>query len=293
MKKFILLGALVIAAMSCGQKEGGKEEPDPEIKVVSVTVLPQSVTLKPGETSQLSATVIPENATDKTVVWVSSAPGVATVTAEGLVKAIADGEASITASCGGKQSACAVKVVKPVVAASSVTLDKTGMSLVEGETATLHATVLPEDTTDKTVTWTSSNTAVATVDGGTVTAVLEGTATITASCGAAFATCEITVARPEFPVTSVTLDYDSLTLLKGEVKLLTATVLPENATNPAVTWTSSDAAVVKVSEGKLEALSAGKATIYAKAGNITATCEVTVTQVNAGENEGTGSENWN
>lgn len=293
MKKFILLGALVIAAMSCGQKEGGKEEPDPEIKVVSVTVLPQSVTLKPGETSQLSATVIPENATDKTVVWASSAPGVATVTAEGLVKAIADGEASITASCGGKQSACAVKVVKPVVAASSVILDKTGMDLVEGETATLHPTVLPEDTTDKTVTWTSSNTAVASVEDGTVTAVSEGTATITATCGAAFATCQVNVRRPEFPVTSVTLDYSSLTLLKGEVKLLTATVLPENATNPSVTWTSSDPAVVKVSEGKLEAISAGKATISAKAGNITASCEVTVTQVNAGENEGTGSENWN
>lgn len=293
MKKFILLGALVLAAMSCGQKEGGKEEPDPEIKVVSVTVLPQSVTLKPGETSQLSATVIPENATDKTVVWASSAPGVATVTAEGLVKAIADGEASITASCGGKQSACAVKVVKPVVAASSVILDKTGMDLVEGETATLHPTVLPEDTTDKTVTWTSSDTAVASVEDGTVTAVSEGTATITATCGAAFATCQVNVRRPEFPVTSVTLDYSSLTLLKGEVKLLTATVLPENATNPSVTWTSSDPAVVKVSEGKLEAISAGKATISAKAGNITASCEVTVTQVNAGENEGTGSENWN
>ena len=92
--------------------------------------------------------------------------------------------------------------------------------MTEGDTQTLSATVKPDDATDKTVTWSSSNTAVATVDGGKVTAVAPGTATITAKAGDKTATCAVTVEKKVVPVTSVSLDRTTLTMTEGDTQTL-------------------------------------------------------------------------
>ncbi len=178
----------------------------------------------------------------------------------------------------------------PTVSVTNITLDKTEITLTEGETQQLTATVSPSNATNKTVTWTSSDENVATVnEEGLVTAVKAGTATITAKAGEKTATCTVTVnekvveeePKPEeptvVPVTEITLNQSTLDLEVEETATLTATVSPEDATDKAVTWTSSDENVATVNEeGLVTAVKAGTATITAKAGEVTATCTVTV-----------------
>ena len=247
----------------------------PVVPVTSVALDKTSLDLTKGGTATLTATVAPDNATDKTVTWTTNDASVATVK-DGVVTAVGVGAASITATAGDKNASCAVVVKEAVIEVTSVTLDKTSLSLEEGQTETLAATVLPENATDKTVTWSSSDAAVATVADGVVTAVAEGTAVITAKAGDKTATCQVSVRKKEIPVTSVSLDKTAITLQEGESETLTATVEPENATDKTVTWSSSDAAVATVADGVVTAVSEGTATITAKAGDKEATCAVTV-----------------
>ncbi|MBQ8483241.1 MAG: Ig domain-containing protein, partial [Bacteroidales bacterium] len=150
----------------------------------------------------------------------------------------------------------------------------------EGEEITLTATVTPDNATNKNVTWSTSDAAIVTVTNGKVTAVKAGKATITVTTedGAKTATCEVTVKAKTYPVTGVTLDKTEHEMTEGEEVTLTATVNPDNATNKNVTWSTSDAAIATVTNGKVTAVKAGKATITVTTedGAKTATCEVTV-----------------
>ena len=169
-------------------------------------------------------------------------------------------------------------IFAPVAAVTGVSLSQTSASLKVGEKLTLTATVAPANATNKNVTWSSSNTAVATVDGGVVTAKAAGSATITVKTadGAKTATCTVTVT--DIAVTGVTLSQTSASLKVGEKLTLTATVAPANATNKNVTWSSSNTAVATVDGGVVTAKAAGSATITVKTadGAKTATCTVTV-----------------
>ena len=174
---------------------------------------------------------------------------------------------------------CQEEIPQPV-AVQAVYLNATSMEITEGESATLVATISPNDAENKTVIWSSSNLSIASVVNGKVTALKAGKATITVKTddGGKTATCEVTVNAKVYPVTGVTLDKTSATLTEGDELTLTATVNPDNATNRNVTWTSSNGTVASVSNGKVTALKAGKATITVKTddGGKTATCEVTV-----------------
>ena len=248
------------------------------VAVESVTLDKSSLELNEGETATLTATVKPDNASDKTVTWSSSKTSVATVDANGKVTAVAEGNATITAKAGNKSATCSVTVTKNVVAVESITLDKSSLELNEGETATLVATVKPDNATNKTVTWSSNKASVATVDAsGKVTAVAEGSATITAKAGDKTATCTVTVKKNVVAVESVTLDITSTILNTGETLTLTATVKPDNATDKTVTWSSNKTAFATVdANGKVTAVAEGTAIITAKAGDKTATCTVMV-----------------
>ena len=163
-----------------------------------------------------------------------------------------------------------------VVAVTGVTLNQTTLSLTVDGTATLTATVSPSNATDKTVTWSSSNEAVATVNNGTVTAVGVGLANISAKAGGKMATCSVTVNAKEIPVTGITIEPTSVTIEEGQTATLTATVSPADATDKTVTWSSSNEAVATVNDGIVTAVATGEATITAKAGDKSATCAVTV-----------------
>jgi len=282
-RMFLLLAVASLTATaftSCN-----KDEPKPnEIAVTSINLNKTTLALTVGSSETLTATVLPDNATDKTVTWTSSNTAVATVDANGKVTAVAEGTATITAKAGDKTATCAVTVSGSVVAVTSINLNKTTLTLTVGGSETLTATVLPDNATDKTVTWTSSNTAVATVDAnGKVTAVAVGTATITAKAGDKTATCAVTVSGSVVNVTDITLDRTALTLTPGSSATLTATVTPSNATNKTVTWTSSNTAAATVdANGKVTAVTVGTATITATAGDKTATCAVTSRTLPAG-----------
>lgn len=201
--KLPLMAAFLIGlAVACGKPEpdhghGQTTPSQPQVVAVSSVSLDKtSVSLNMGESVTLAATVKPDNASDKTVTWSSSKTSVATVDANGKVTAVAEGNATITAKAGDKTATCTVTVKKKVVAVSSISLDKTSLELTEGETATLVATVKPDDAADKTVTWSSSSSSVATVDAsGKVTAVAKGTAVIMAKAGDKTAVCSVTVKK--------------------------------------------------------------------------------------------------
>ena len=246
------------------------------IGVERVSLDTATATLTEGETITIIATVTPEDATDKTVTWSTSDANVATVD-NGIVSALSAGTAIITAKAGDKTASCTVTVQKLVIPVESVELNKTELSLIEGESETLTATVYPDNATDKTVSWRSSNNSVATVsDYGEVVAVREGMAIISASSGGIIASCSVVVQKKVIPVTSVSLNQNTLDLYEGESQTLSATVLPKNATDKTITWQSSNVSVAKVENGKVTALSIGEATISAIAGEKSATCKVTV-----------------
>ncbi|MBR4830134.1 MAG: Ig-like domain-containing protein, partial [Muribaculaceae bacterium] len=249
----------------------------------SVIVTPSSLTLDIGESSQMTATVFPANTTDKTVTWTSDNPAIATVSVDGVVTAVSPGVVNITATTadGSNLSAtCAVTVNN--VLASSVIVTPSSLTLDIGESSQVTATVYPANTTDKTVTWTSDNPAIATVSvDGVVTAVSPGTVNITATTtdgSNLSATCKVTV--NERQATSIVLDKSSLSLYVSQTSQLTATVYPADTGNKTVAWTSSNPSVATVDQnGLVTALVAGNATITATTtdgSDLSATCAVTV-----------------
>ena len=259
------------------------ETQTPVVEVESVSLNKSEMTLTEGESETLAATVTPENAENKSIIWSSNNEAVATVDANGTVIAKRAGTAVITAtSTNGKSAGCTVTVEKKQIPVTEVRLSESTVGIVEGSTYKLTATVLPENTTDsKNVSWSSNNEAVATVDAnGNVTAKRAGTAVITAtSTNGKTAGCTVTVSKKEIPITEVRLNKSTETLTEGETTTLTATVLPENTTyGKSVKWSSSNVAVATVDlMGKVTAKRAGTAIITATSENgKTASCTITV-----------------
>ena len=181
MHKILRLPLFVIAVLSlfsCGRQ-------DPVIHVQRVTVTPAQTTLFVSETLQLRSSVLPGDATDRNITWTSDQPEVVSVTSEGLISALAEGVAIISATADGVSGSCRVRVIKeekPVIEVSGVTISPESLTLVYGESGTLTASVLPENATDPSLIWSSSDPAVITVNNqGVVTSVCAGTATVTAT----------------------------------------------------------------------------------------------------------------
>lgn len=268
-------------------KTGGSAPVTPTIN--SVTVSPASATLDPNGTQQLTATVdaTPASA-DKSVTWSSNNPSVATVSESGLVTAVAQGTATITATSNldnTKSGTCNITVNAPAapIPVTAIALNKSTATIGIGDTETLTINYTPADAnTGKAVAWTSSNTSIATVDNsGKVTGVAAGSATITATSttdNTITASCAVTVQA--VAVTGVSINPTSANLQIGGSTDLTYTILPANATDKSVSWSSSNTAVANVNNnGHVSAVAAGTATITVTTtdGNKTATCSVTVT----------------
>ena len=267
--KLLLLFILPLL-FACTQKEPEVQE----VRVESVTLSQSSVELEIGTTLQLNATVSPSTASRKDITWSSSKSSVASVSSSGLVTAVSEGTTTITASADGKKGECTVSVVKKAIAVSEIKLDKTELTLFEGEEETLTASVLPEDATDKTVTWTSSDKSIVSVESGKVKAVGKGTAKITVSAGGKTASCSIEVLRP---VSGISLNKTTLELPLDGSETLTATVIPSDAKlRGEITWSSSNTQVATVDGGKVTAVGMGTATISVSLEAFKAECSVTV-----------------
>ena len=288
------------------------EEPTPEpevISVESVSLNSQTGKLRVGEQTTLIATITPDNATNKSVTWKSDNTEAATVE-NGVVTAVGEGKANITVTTvdGNKTATCEITVLPEeepepdpepeVINVENVTLNSQNEELKIGDTVTLVATITPSNATNKNVTWSSDNTNVATVNNGVVRAVGEGKANITVTTvdGNKTATCMITVLPEEEPepepeptpepdpepevinVESVALNSQNEELKIGETTTLVATVMPSNATNKKVVWSSDNTNVATVNNGVVTAVGEGSANIKVTTvdGNKTAVCKITV-----------------
>lgn len=250
---------------------------DPD-EVSSVAVEPDHVELITRQGVQLHANVLPETAKEKDVTWSSTTPSVATVDENGYVTAVSPGTAIITATTvdGGFTATCSVTVIKPV---ESMEANPSQITLFAGETAPLEIKVLPLDATRRGYTLSNSDADVASFEDGTVKGLTQGMCTLTFTSeekDELSATCEVTVLQH---VESVSLDITQRTLEPDDAFTLTATVLPENAYDARLTWTSSDEGVVKVNAGGfVESVGSGRATVTVTTvdGGFTATCDILV-----------------
>ena len=227
--------------------------------------------VKKGKTITLTPTVYPSSLTDKSVTWTSSDTNVATVTSAGKVKGVKTGTATITCTsvATGLSTTCEVLV-------GNVVLNKYTANLKKGKTVTLKATVYPTSLEDRSVTWKSSDSKIASVtSAGKVKGIGYGTATITCTSVVTglSRTCQVTVG-------DVVLDKSEATVKKGKTVTLTATVYPSTLEDKSVTWESSDKSIATVtSAGKVKGIKAGTATITCTsvATGLSGTCTVTVT----------------
>ena len=256
--------------------------------ITNVSLNFSDLEIRKDSSQGLRATITPKETTDdKTLTWESSNPEVATVSSTGVVTARRPGNAIITVrTSNGLTDTCNITVISQI---TSVHLNLTAITLDEGVSQTLRATINPSDTTDDTtLTWLSSNTNVATVDQeGNVTAVKEGVATITVTTvNGRRAECKITVNKPSenIPIESVSLDKTTLTLEEQEAETLVATINPSDTTDDkTLTWKSNNPEVATVDqEGKVTAIKEGSATITVTTVNgKEATCTVTVLNATA------------
>ena len=240
-----------------------------------------TLTIYLGQTVTMTATVLPSDASDKSVTWTSSNSDIVSVTQNGSVTANAMGEAEITATSndGGFSKSCKVTVIEPLVPATSLTLTPKTMSLNIGESGSLELQILPNDC-NEILEWKSSDPSVATVNDGDIKALAAGTTTITVRGSNTSASATVTVIDP-YAVTGVTLDRTTLSLEMGETATLVATVLPEDARDKTVTWSSGNTAVATVDQqGKITTVSPGTAqiTVTTKDGSFSASCALTVVE---------------
>lgn len=280
----ISTGGATITATSEG-KSGTAGVTITNVAVGTVTVQPSGPSVAIGSNVQLSAIVRDVNGnvvTDRVVTWVSSNPAFATVSTSGLVTGFAVGSVTITATSEGKSGATTVTVIPAAV--GSVTVSPATASTHIGSTTTLTATVRDQNgtvVTNRVVTWTSSNQAVATVAGGIVTGVALGTATITATSEGKTGTASVTVAG--LPVGSVTVSPPSKAMLVTQNFALSVTVKDSAGavvTDRPVSWSSSNTSVATVSAlGVVTAVAQGSATITATSETKSGTCAVTVSPV--------------
>ncbi|MBO4548833.1 MAG: Ig-like domain-containing protein, partial [Abditibacteriota bacterium] len=254
--------------------------------VSGVSLNASKLTLEKGMVKKLTATVSPSTAENKAVKWTTSAPDVATVDQKGRITTVAPGKATITVKTkeGGFKAKCKVTVIEAVIHPETITLNKTSVTIDKDKTVKLKATVNPDNATDKTVKWKSSNSFVAAVDSnGLVTGQTPGKAVITAYAAdnGVAASCTVTVKNPPEPVkvTGVTVGPSNLTLKVGQTAALTATVLPKNATDKKVSWSSLNSKIASVDEnGVVKAVRVGTTFIKVKTddGSKTATARVIV-----------------
>lgn len=237
--------------------------------------------LRVGETQIVTPILTPENVTDPNVTWTMANPEIATVSAAGVITGVAPGTTFVTCTTSNKNVSIQypVTVLNPV---EGIELNYTELVVKKGTVFFLSANVLPEDAADRTVTWSTSDEGICTVDDlGMVTANSTGVCVIRATSNdnpEIWAECRVTVTES---VAGITLNYREKTIDIGETFVLKATVLPSDANDRGVTFTSSNPAIATVNEdGLVTGVSGGTTIIVVRTNDrgLIATCTVTVQQ---------------
>ena len=282
----------------------------PTVHVTKVQLSKTATSLVVGSTEKVTATVLPSNATNKSVVWQSSNTAIARINSAGLITAVGVGEATITVIASDNAKTATMKVVVTPIKVQSVKFDKTNILMEVGDTDKIMATITPSNATDKKITWSSSNAAVVAVDQyGNLLAKSVGTVTVAAitNDGGKVATAKVTVDAVEVPTvdkpeddernevdydldpvltTSVKINQANATIEAGQAINLTATVLPNNATNKSLDWTSSNTNVATVSStGVVKGVSSGVATITVSTRDTDKTAKVTIKVVGSSSSQ--------
>ena len=291
MRKLFGTSVLAITAtmISAGMFIGcDKKEPTPKtVAVTGVSLSKTSLSLVEGGSETLTATVSPDNATNKSVSWKSSDTGIATVDGSGKVTAVKAGSATITVSTtdGGKTATCSVAVTeqaKIVITGNTAKVPVTGGAVEFAiQFNTSYSVEIEESAKD----WLhfvetramQSGTLVFSVDANKGEA-RTGKATVKDNEGKVGAITLTFEQDPYIAVTSVQVAPETAELEEGETLELTVAVLPDDATDPAVTWESDKPDVASVENGVVTAVKEGTAVITATAGGKTATCSVAVTE---------------
>lgn len=237
----------------------------------------------------------------------SNKSDIAKVNSKGEISTKKTGTAviTITTKDGKKKAKLTVKIVNKKVPLKKVTLDKKSLNLKVGDKAKLKVSFSPETASDQKARWTSSNETIASVSGGTVTAVGPGAATITVKASDRFAYCTVTVegdAKPSddendsIKVTGITLSPSSATInVNGTVSVI-PTIAPSDATNKSVSYSTSNAGIATVTSGGIiRGVKAGSAVITCTANDgsgVSATCEITVTEGTLFKSGIYGSTTW-
>lgn len=242
-----------------------------------------------GETVSISLTDLEKKKIGEyTVSWSSENEAIAAVDETGTITGVSVGTTTVSATVKTKKAEvafpCTITVTKNTTPLSSIAFAASIYSLGEGQTLNLYdeAVFYPANAANKTLTWTSSNPSIASIQNGVVTPVSEGITTITATTpdGNISASCTVRVSKIAIPATGIAFNQESYNLTTGRTLTLTAKVTPENATGYSIIWSSSDPTVATVSAGVVTGISAGTATITARLNvsgtNLTAECQITV-----------------
>ena len=293
-KKFILTPLLAIACLSgCSlfsisdassksnsNTQGTSEETTETVSVTSLSLDKTELELVNGSSANLVATILPSNATNKTVAWTSSNTSVVTVS-NGVVNAVGEGTATITAKCDKQTATCAVTVTHKVINVTSISLDFDNIYLAIGGEQTLTATISPSDADNQNVSFSVADSSIATVsEDGKVVGVNEGETivTVTSEDGNYTDSCHVYIQSDIIEPESVSLNYTEMAMEVKEQRTLRATLTPSNATTQGITWTSSDETVATVEGGTVKAESPGTAVITVETYNHkSASCTVGVT----------------
>jgi uncharacterized protein YjdB len=279
--------------MGCDKKEeptpsggnggsGGNDGPK-TVAVTGVSLSKSSLSLVEGNSESLTATVAPDNATNKAVSWKSSDATIASVDNSGKVTAVKAGSATITVTTtdGSKTATCSVTVTAKEIVLNEIVVDPATKEVKEGETFELTVKFLPAGAPEKSVSWRSTNPEVATVEGGTVTPLKAGKTKIFARVDGTEieASCDLTVTQDP-TLRGIEFASDRFGVEIGNPKKLELIFTPDYADNKVVTFSSSDPSVATVNaDGIVNGLSQGETTITAKSmeGGFEASCKVIVT----------------
>lgn len=262
------------------------------ISVTGISLTPQNASVTVGETRALSTTITPTDATDQSILWFSSNSNIVRVNQNGLITGLSTGAATITASTmdGNFTATTSISVEPEVVLVSGISITPQNITLTTGESFSTTIQIQPANATNNSVTWSTNDTAIASVDeAGRVTATSAGETFITVRTedGGYEAQITVSVEDPisQVSVYNVIIEQSSVTLNIGENFQLNAQVEPENASNQTITWFSNNTSIATINPdtGMVTATGAGEIDVTAvtEDGEYKASAVITVLDNNA------------